>query len=99
MINYNKFLNSKEIITHLKDGHLQWKWTKSKYFNIWFYLLLLLINLCFVFTNIKYLLILIFFIFGTLIFSYIKFKNNIGELWCYIFAYFPLLLCGLTYLI
>ena len=97
LINYYKFLNSKEVITYLKDGHLKWNW--SKYFNIWFYLLLLLINLWFVFTNIKYLLIIIFFIFGTLIFSYIKFNNNIGELWCYIFAYFPLLLCYLTYLI
>jgi len=96
-IYYNKFLNSKEIITHLKNKHLSWNW--PKYFNIWFYMIVLIINLCFVFTNIKYLSILIFIIFGTLLFSYIKFYKHIGEFWCYIIAYIPLLFCGITYLI
>lgn len=94
---YYDFLNSKEVVTHVNNKHLNWNWIK--YFNFYFYALTLIINLCYFFTNIKYLIILFIIIIGTFMFSYIKFNQNTSELWCYIVAYFPLILCGITYLI
>lgn len=91
---YNIFLNSNELITHVSNKHLYWAWTK--YFNFFIYIITLIIN-CYIFINFKYFVMLIAFIIGCLILSYFKFKEHVGQFWCFIVAYTPILICLSTY--
>jgi hypothetical protein len=98
LFSYNNFLKSNEVVTYVVNGHLKWNW--PNYFNIMFYFIVLVINMIFVYQkNIPYLLLVSSIFFGTLIFSSIKYTEHIGELWCYIIANFPLVVCGISYLI
>lgn len=96
-IRYSAFLNSNEVITHVLNGHLKWNW--EKYFNVYYYCAILIINLIFTYTNIPYLIMMMLFIFVTLFFSYYKYYEHTGEIWCYIMANVPLLMCIITYFI
>ena len=96
LFRYNTFLTSEKIITTIKYDHLHWEWTK--YFNILFYMIMLIINL-FVFIDIRYASLIFFFIFGTFFVSVYYFKQHIGEFWCFLVAYTPILILACTYLI
>jgi hypothetical protein len=96
IIRTNTFLNSEDIITTVVKKHLHWRWTD--YFSFYFYSLIFTINI-FTFILFKYALIIFLFIFGTLYASAIYFKEHIGEFWCFLVAYVPVLVCVCTYLI
>lgn len=91
---YHVFLNSNELTTSVSNKHLLWKW--SKYFNFLIYIITLIINI-YVFMNFKYYLMIIILVLGCLILSYFKFKEHVGEFWCFIVAYTPLFICLFTY--
>jgi hypothetical protein len=96
IVRTNTFMSSEEMITTVVDKHLHWRWTD--YFSFNFYALLLIINI-FTFILFKYALMIFLFIFGTLSASAVYFKKHIGEFWCFLVAYVPVLVCICTYLI
>jgi hypothetical protein len=91
---YFKFLSSDKLITTTKNGHLQWPWIK--YYNPYFYLILLAINIFYLF-NFKYALIFFIAIYFFLIISVIYFKYNAGELWCFFGSFIPLIMFFLSF--
>ena len=93
---YSTFLTSEKMITSIYDKHLHWGW--EKYFNFYIYIFILILNI-FIFINIKYSLLISFFIFTIFTFSNIYFKKHIGEFWCFFISYTPILICIGTYLI
>jgi hypothetical protein len=92
----NTFMNCEEMITTVVDKHLHWRWIN--YFHFKFYALLLFVNI-FAFIPFKYALMIFLFIFSTLYASAVYFKKHIGEFWCFLIAYVPVLVCLCTYLI
>lgn len=92
---YISFMNDKPIITMKKGKHLKWKWVDHA--NI-LYFILFGLNI-FYLSDIKYSLMICFFIFGSLFLSYKLFPNYIGEIWCYLAALAPILILLSTYLI
>lgn len=96
-IDYTKFLNNeKNKIIYVKDKHLYWPW--KKYQNLYFYFILLLLNV-FYLTNLKYSFLI--FILGTffILISNLYFKYNIGEVWCFFVVLIPLLMIPLSFMI
>ena len=89
-------LNINDKLTIVKDNHLYWKWKIN--FNYIYYFLIILYNIIF-YIQFNYAIIFIFLGAITLLISFKFFKNNIGEIWCYLAAFVPLFILGLTYLI
>lgn len=81
--------NNQPLITQTKYNHLQWKWLK--YANPTFYLILLAINLFYLFPF-NYASIVFIITYSCLIISAIYFKYNVGELWCFFGAFIPLII-------
>lgn len=85
---FNKFDN---ICTEINtDGHLQWKWllTGSNFEYVFYHLIFLITFVNFNDFNIRSTLIITYIL---LLISTMKFKNNIGELWCFMGTSVPLL--------
>jgi hypothetical protein len=85
---YVKFLKEDSLITSAKNGHLNWGWIS--YSNPVFYLILLTINIFYLF-SFKYALILFGIIYFFMIISYKYFNYNVGELWCFFGAFMPII--------
>lgn len=93
IIIYIKFLKNEKLITSVEHNHLKWPWLK--YFNPFFYLVLLAINIFYLF-NIKYAVILFITVYLFLIISALYFNYHIGELWCFFGAFSPLIIFYIT---
>lgn len=96
-IDYTKFLkNEKNKITNVKHNHLHWPW--KKYQNLYFYFILLLLNV-FYLTNFKYSFLI--FLLGTffILISNFYFNYSIGEVWCFFVVLIPLIMIPLSCLI
>jgi hypothetical protein len=97
IIKYIQFIsNNNNLITSKKYGHLYWKWKNN--FNYYFYFFIFIFN---IFTYIPLFYGIMFFLLGlfTLIISIKYFRKNIGELWCYLIAFTPLIILFISYII
>lgn len=86
---YIKFINNNKLVTKTEKGHLKWPWIH--YFSPLFYVILLAINIFYLF-DIKYATTLFFITYFMLYISYKYFKYNIGELWCFFGAFIPFIM-------
>jgi hypothetical protein len=85
---YLTFLLNDKLVTSTKNNHLKWPWIK--YFNPYYYLILLAVNIFYLF-SFKYGLLL-FIIFYFFLFISVKyFQYNAGELWCFFGSFIPLI--------
>jgi len=94
---YARFLsNGKLTTTSNSSGHLSWPWIK--YFNSYFYVILLAINIFYLF-DFNYALFVFIITYACLIFSARYFSYNVGELWCFFASFIPLFIFifSLTY--
>lgn len=91
---YIKFLSNEKLITTTNHKHLEWPWIK--YSNPLYYLLLLAINIFYLF-NIKYALVLFLVTYFFLLISVKYFFYNAGELWCFFGAFIPLIMYILSF--
>jgi len=82
---YVKFLSNEKMITGVKHGHLDWTWLK--YSNRYFYVILLGINLFYLF-DIVYAAVLFAITYFFLLISATYFQYNVGELWCFLVLLF-----------
>lgn len=96
MVNYIYFLSSSTLITGTRKGHLSWQWID--YFNPFFYLILLAINI-FYLMDFQYSLILFLIIYILFILSVIYFSYNVGELWCFFGIFIPFIMLTGSYII
>lgn len=83
----------KLVVSHIVDGHLEWNW--KKYFNTFFYVVVLAINV-FYLTDYYYSLFL--FIIGSIVRQYSNYYKTNDEIWCYYSAFIPLILLGYSFL-
>lgn len=86
---YVKFISTEELITSTKNGHLSWPWIK--YTNPYFYIVLLGINVFYLF-NFKYASVLFAITYLFLYISVKYFHYNAGELWCFFGSFIPLIM-------
>jgi len=93
VINYIKYLNNSTLQTIIINGLLIWPWII--YFSSSLYLLLLAINIFYLFP-VNYGLILFSVIFLSLLLSKMLFKSNIVEMWCYFGTFIPFIMIILT---
>lgn len=93
---YITFLSNDKLITTVKHKHLKWPWID--YLNPYFYLILLTINVFYLF-KFKYALMSFIILFLSLLLSKVYFNYNVGELWCFFGAFIPLVLYYLSYII
>ena len=84
---YARFLsNGKLTTTSNSSEHLSWPWIK--YFNSYFYVILLAINIFYLF-DFNYALFVFIITYICLIFSARYFSYNVGELWCFFASFIP----------
>jgi hypothetical protein len=94
---YIYFLLNEKLITSVDErNHLQWPWIK--YSNSYFYLILLAINIFYLF-NFNYSLIFFIITYLFLYFSVKYFYYNAGELWCFFGSFIPLILFSTSFYI
>lgn len=96
IIIYKKYLDTSNLITGISDNHLKWPWIG--YFNPIFYLILLPINIFYLF-DFRYASLFFSITYIFLYISSLYFNYNIGELWCFFGAFIPLILYYLSYYI
>lgn len=94
IIKYIEFIQTDNLITTTKNGHLSWSWIK--YYNPVFYLILFAINI-FYLVDFNYALLLFSITYFFLFLSYWYFNRHVGELWCFFGAFIPLILFILTF--
>jgi len=95
---YNNFIQNKagKLVTSTSHGHLLWPWIA--YFNPYYYLIVLAINI-FYLTNFTYSLVGFLILYFFLFISYHLFSYNVGELWCFFGAFFPFIMLMTSYLL
>lgn len=93
---YTKFIYKEKLITGTHHNHLSWPWLK--YTNPLYYLILLVINIFYLF-NFKYALVLFLITYFFLFISRKYFYYNTGELWCFFGAFIPLIMFFVSYYI
>jgi len=91
---YITYLLKDKHITKVHDGHLTWPWIK--YSNLYFYLLMLAVNIFYLF-NFKYALSLFIITYFFLFISYKYFYYNAGELWCFFGSFIPLIMYFISF--
>lgn len=96
IIIYIKFLSNEKLITSTNHNHLEWPWIK--YSNSLYYLILLAINIFYLFP-LKYALVLFLVTYFFLLISVKYFFYNAGELWCFFGAFIPLIMYLLSFYI
>jgi hypothetical protein len=96
IIVYSTFLLNDKLITGVKNGHLNWPWIK--YANPQIYLVLLAINIFYLF-DYKYALTFFIITYLFLFISVKYFYYNAGELWCFFGAFIPLIMLFLSFYI
>lgn len=93
---YTNFLTSGNLITVVKNSHLSWPWIK--YTIPSFYLIILAVNIFYLF-NFKYALVEFLV---TYLFFYISVKYffyNAGEIWCFFGSFIPLIMFLISFFI
>jgi len=93
IIIYKTFLSNDKLITSAKNGHLDWPWLK--YTSPYFYLILLAINIFYLF-DFNYALIIFLITYFCLYLSVKYFYYSAGELWCFFGAFIPLVVYLIT---
>ena len=93
---YITFISKELLITQAKKGYLSWPWIP--YFNPFFYLILLTINIFYLYQW-KYSIILFSITFFFFYLSVKYFSYHIGELWCFFGSFIPLVLYFANYII
>jgi hypothetical protein len=93
---YYNFISRTKLITTVEDGLLKWPWIK--YSNATFYVILLAINIFYLF-DFKYSSVLFLITYSFLFLSVKYFYYRVGELWCFFGAFIPLLMFLLSFLI
>lgn len=96
LFSYYKYLKGSKFITKQNGEHLMWPWLK--YFDSKFYLVMFALNI-FYLTNLKYSGILFGLTYFILYVSYKYFNNHIGELWCFLGSFIPLVFLLISYLL
>jgi len=96
LYNYVKFLRNDKLVTGVEHGHLKWPW--MKYSSPYAYLVLLAINIFYLF-DFKYASILFVITYFFLFLSRKYFKYNTGELWCFFGAFIPLIIYTIVSLV
>jgi len=94
IIIYIQFLTTENLTTTTKSGHLSWPWLK--YANPYFYLVLLAINIFYLF-NFNYALILFSITYFFFFLSVKYFNYNAGELWCFFGSFVPLIMYFISF--
>ena len=93
---YVTFISNEKLTTSVKNNHLHWPWIK--YSNPYFYLILLAINIFYLF-NFKYAFTVFIITYFFLILSVKYFYYNIGELWCFFGSFIPFILFCISFYI
>jgi len=86
---YKNFLNKGDLITKIENGHLKWPWLN--YSNGVFYIILLAINIFYLY-DFKYASLIFSITYIFLLISYKFFNYSKGELWCFFGAFIPFIL-------
>jgi hypothetical protein len=86
---YIPFVLNEKLITSTENKHLKWPWIQ--YFNPYYYLILLAVNIFYLF-NFKYALVLFIVTYFFLLISVKYFYYNAGELWCFFGSFIPLIM-------
>lgn len=94
IIGYIKFLSSEKLITSVKNNHLDWPWLK--YFNEYYYLFLLALNIFYLF-NFNYALIFTVITYTFLFISVKYFYYSAGQLWCFFGSFIPLIMYFISF--
>jgi hypothetical protein len=91
---YYRFLKSSplSIQTNVDGGHLSWPWLKR--WNFQGKMLYLFVTACNIFYLSDFSYSMVFFVLASVFLwaSYYFFEYNIGELWCFFGAFFPIIL-------
>lgn len=86
---YIRFLSEDKLVTGVKGGHLNWPWIK--YSNYYFYVVLLAVNMFYLFPltygSVLFIITYFFLFISARYFNYVA-----GELWCFFGAFIPLFL-------
>jgi hypothetical protein len=93
---YINFLSNEKLVTSTEKNHLKWPWIK--YTNPYFYVILLSINIFYLFTF-KYALTFFIITYSFLYISFKYFNYNVGELWCFFGSFIPLIMFFSTFYI
>jgi hypothetical protein len=93
VFNYTKFLSKEKLITKEEQHHLKWPWLKysNGYPNGYFYLILLAINMFYLF-DLKYASVLFFITYLFFFISVKYFSYHVGEIWCFFGSFIPLIM-------
>jgi hypothetical protein len=93
IFNYFRFLINKNerLITNTSDANSHLKWSWIKYFNSSFYMILLLINIFYLF-SFNYAVVTSAITYLFLYISHVYFKYNTGEMWCFFGSSIPLIM-------
>lgn len=92
---YVNFLSNEKLVTSTEKSS---KWPWIKYSNPYFYVILLAINIFYLFTF-KYALTFFIITYSFLYISFKYFNYNVGELWCFFGSFIPLIMFFLTFYI
>jgi hypothetical protein len=93
---YIKFITNSKLITQPENGHLKWPWLK--YINPYFYLILLAINIFYLYDS-KYSIVLFTMVYFFFFLSIKLFNYHTAEIWCFFGCFIPLILYFLSYYI
>jgi hypothetical protein len=96
LIMYKNFLTNSKLITQPVNGHLKWPWIQ--YSNPFFYLVLLALNIFYLF-NYKYALAVFIIIYLFLFISVKYFSYSATEMWCFFGSFTPLILYFVSFYI
>ena len=91
---YFTFLLNDKLVTGTQNNHLSWPWIK--YSNPFYYLILLAINIFYLF-NFKYGLLVFIVIYFFLLISFKYFYYSLGEMWCFFGSFTPLIIYFTTF--
>ena len=86
ILSYINFLKDGNLITKVSNGHLRWPWIKYSF--PFFYIILLAINIFYLY-DFKYGLLLFTVTYIFLSLGYKIFRYNAGELWCLFGSFIP----------
>lgn len=93
---YINFLSHGNLTTTTSHGHLKWPWIE--YANPNYYLLVLSVNIFYLF-DFKYALILFSILYIFLFLSVKYFSYNYGELWCFFGSFMPLIMFFISFIL
>ena len=96
IVNYVRFVMNEKMLTTVKHNHLHWPWVQ--YFRPKIYMLILAINIFYLFP-LNYGILLFGIAYFFLFVSFMYFNYHTGELWCFFAAFIPLIMYFLSFFI